>query len=152
MLHDSPNRKYRGRAPEMVPLITFNHFYVVYPGQKCVSTFPRCVGNKKGPNRRPCCPPEGRLFSSAYPSSLVLLWDVPDIFLYFIGNKHHFRPLQGMEVGSAPATASSSHSNTAAVAAASLWTITRQMLIREISERERGMIQAVTAGRHGARR
>lgn len=41
-----------------------------------MSTFPRRVGNRKGPNRRPCRPPEGRLFRAVYPSSLILLWDV----------------------------------------------------------------------------
>lgn len=67
-------------------------------------------------------------------------------FLCFSDNDLHFCPLQTlrMAVGPAPSTASSLHSNTAAAAAASLQTGARQMLIRELSERERRMIYAAT--------
>lgn len=48
------------------------------------------VGNKKGPNRRPCCPPEPRLPLFIGPP----LGCFADIFMYFIGNERYFCPLQ----------------------------------------------------------
>lgn len=133
MTTQTASRKYRRGSPETT-------FMLFVPDK---NAFPRCVGNTKGPNRRPCGPPEGTSVQIRLP--LIIdppLGCSPDIFMYFIGNERHFCPLQAlrMEVGPAAVTASSSHSNTAAVAAASLWTITRQMLIGEISKRERGMI------------
>lgn len=67
-----------------------------------------------------------------------LLGVFPDIFMCFSGNDLHFCPLQTlrMAAGPAPSAACASHSNAAAVAAAWLQTGARQMLIRELSERE----------------
>lgn len=75
--------------------------------------------------------------------------------MHFSDNELHFCPLQKlrMAVEPAPSTASSSHSNAAAVTEASLQTDARQMLIGEISERERQLIYAVPAGGgNGAKR
>lgn len=66
--------------------------------------------------------------------------------MYFSDIELHFCPpptlRMAVAVAPAPSTASSFHSNTAAVAAASLQTGARQMLIRERSERERRVIGA----------
>lgn len=64
--------------------------------------------------------------------------------MYFSDIELHFCPPQTlrMAVAPAPSTASTFHSNIAAVAVASLQTGARQMLIRERSERERRVIGA----------